>query len=111
MRHITVVGTSELQTFQLLEDGGPLNGSTWDVEIAFRTDVVPALTPEQVSGISQVTAAWLDQLTGTVRVSGVEFLPTGKYYFRFEVTGGGKTAYFPVAQPGGAAAEWFVVHV
>ena len=106
MRHIQVVGTSKPQDFQVLSDGAPLNGSTWTIAIEFR---LTGLSAAQLSGVSQVTVAWLDAALGKVRASGVEFLPLGTYYFRFVITdGSGKDAY---ADSDAGADEWRVVRV
>ena len=87
MKHTMVVGTSEPQDFQLEDDNANLDGSGWDVDIEFRT------------GGEDVTVAWLNQAAGTVRVSGLEDLAAGIYYFRFTLTDGSSLAYVPSTDP------------
>jgi len=83
--HIMVVGTSEPQDFQLLEDGVAKDGTGWDVDIEWRDS--PDTPP---------TVAWLVQASGTVRVTGTESMAVGQYRFRFSLTdGGGDVGYVP----------------
>jgi hypothetical protein len=98
MKHTMVVGTTEPQDFELLETGAALVGTDLDVEIEFREDV------------SGVTAAWLDQAGGTVRVTGAENLLARTYHFRFKLTDGSDDfGYIPNLDT--APNEWRVVRV
>lgn len=84
-----VVGTSEPQEFQLLQDGVPLNGTGFSVAIEFRGGVGEPTAPT-------LSVAWLDQAAGTVRVSGVEIMIVERYHFRFKLTdAGAKVGYIP----------------
>ncbi len=85
MMHEMVLGTSEPQDFQLLNNKQPLDGTGLTVGIEFRE-----------VGVIGVTAAWLDQAAGTVRVTGVENLERKTYHARFTLTdGSGKVGYVP----------------
>lgn len=85
MKHEMVVGTSEAQDFQLLDNRVALNGTGLSIGIEFA--VAPGGAP---------TIAWLNQATGTVRVSNVAGMVVGTYPFRFTLTdGGGKKGYVP----------------
>jgi hypothetical protein len=81
--HVMVEGTTEPQDFQLTENGAALDGTDWTIGLDFREDV------------SGVTAEWLDQAAGTVRVDGLGELPTGFYHVRFTLTDGASIAYVP----------------
>lgn len=106
MTHTMVEGTSEPQDFQLTSDGSPLVGTGLDVEIEFRTT---GLTAGQLAAIAALQVDWLAQLTGTVRVTGIEGLPLGTYYFRFKVIdGAGDDGYVPNEA---ASDTWRVVRV
>ena len=95
MTHQMVVGTSEPQDFQLLDDGVALVGTGFDVAIVFRRP--PGGTP---------TVEWLNQAVGTVRVSGVDEMTVGSHYFRFHLTdSGGGDGYVPNLDP---ANLWMV---
>jgi hypothetical protein len=99
LTHTMVEGTSEPQDFQLLSDRAIIDWSEWDVEIEWRTE--PGETLPEV--------AWLDQATGTVRVTGCEAMPVGEHLFRFKITdGAGDVAYVPNKA---AADTWRVVPV
>ena len=55
------------------------------------------------------TVAWLDQATGTVRVTGVDLLPPGSYSVRYQLMDGiGNVGYAP---NGDTADDWDVVQV
>lgn len=97
--HTMVVGTSEPQDFQLLDDGVALVGAGWTVAIEFRAPA-PATPP---------TVAWLNQATGTVRVTGCASMPVGRYYCRFRITDGDDAEAFVPGVP--AALEWRVIAV
>lgn len=100
MKHTIVEGTTEPQDFALLDDGAALVGTGFDLGIDFR---------ETSDELDDVVVAWLNQATGTVRVTGLEGLPTGKYHVRFTLTdGAGKVGYVP---NGVGADEWSVVRV
>lgn len=98
MTHDIVLGTTEPQDFQLLDDHVALVGTGLTIGLAFREAVD---TPP--------TAAWLDQAAGTVRVTGVDELPVGEYHVRFTLTdSGGNVGYAPNAAP---PDVWRVVRV
>ena len=99
MLHTMVLGTTESQDFQLLDDGENLVGTGLTVTIEFRE-----------SGVS-ATAAWLSQATGTVRVTAVTGMATAgrMYHFRFKlVDSGSKVAYCPNAH---SPDEWFIARL
>lgn len=99
MTHTMVIGTSEPQDFQLLNDREVIDWTEWDVDIEWRT----------APGETLPTVAWLNQATGTVRVTGCEDLPLGAHPFRFTITdGSGNVAYVPSEAP---ADIWRVVRV
>jgi hypothetical protein len=100
MTHTLVVGTSEPQDFQLLDEGLPLDGTSLDIDIEFRETLPVGVT---------IAVAWLSQATGTVRVTGIEDLPIGKYHSRFKLTDvGNDDGYVPNEQ---APDTWDVVKV
>jgi hypothetical protein len=97
MTIITIVGDSEPKDFQILNNGVVLNGAGLTVGI-----VLPAEAPA-------LTAAWLDQAAGKVRVTGHEQLQIGSYYFRFTLTdGSGQIGFAPNVKK---ADKWTVVPV
>ena len=101
MTHTMVVGTTEPQDFQLLDDHAPLVGTGLDIDIEFRANEVDA---EDLPSV-----AWLSQATGTVRVTDVESLAVGTYHFRFTLTdSGGKVGYVPNES---ATDVWRVVRI
>lgn len=88
MIYILVVGTSEPQDVQLTDDGDPLVGTGFDLDIEFSADSLDAT--------DAVSVAWLVQASGTVRMTDMEDLPVGDHKFRFSLTdGGGKKGYVP----------------
>lgn len=87
-----VKGTTEPQDIQLLENREPFDGEDYGVEIEFSDDA--ELTDEQRDA---VTAEWIDDAAGTVRVEGFGDLPVGQYGFRLKVTSGLQAGYFPNA--------------
>lgn len=100
MTHTIVEGTEEPQDFQLLDDGVALVGTGLTLGIEFR---------ETTAGVEDVSVAWLDQATGTVRASGIENLARGTYHVRFTLTdSGGNVGYAP---NGVGSDEWRVVRV
>lgn len=83
-------GTSEPYDVALFDDGAALVGTGLDVEL-----VIVTSEGEDV-GSPAPTAAWLNQTTGTVRITGAEILTLGQYAVRFKLTdGGGKVGYVP----------------
>lgn len=100
MKHVIVEGTTEPQDFALLSDQVALVGTGLTLGIDFR---------ETSDELDDVVVAWLDQAAGTVRVTGLEGLPTGNYHVRFTLTDGGGTVGY--APNGSAADEWRVVRV
>lgn len=108
MTHTMVIGTTEPQDFQLLDDGAVLVGTGLDVAIEFRT---AGLTAAQLAATatSAISVAWLAQATGTVRVTGMEGLPLGTYYFRFTLEDlTGDIGYVPNEA---TSDEWRVVRI
>jgi len=99
MTHTMVVGTTEPQDFQLLDDGVAIDGSGLTIGLDWRgTD--PTGSP---------AVAWLVQASGTVRVTSVGTMAVGSYPFRFSLTdGAGKIGYCPNA---GVPNTWRVVDV
>lgn len=89
LHHTIVLGTSEPQDFGLLNDGEALVATGFDVALAIRA-VAPATLPGTVP-----TVAWLSQVAGTVRVSGVDQLALGTYKVRFQLTAGGQVGFVP----------------
>lgn len=82
----TIFGATEPQDFQILEDGQPFDGTGYTVQAVFGSDVPNAV----------ITAAWLEQGTGKVRLTGVENMPPGQYKFRLKViAGSGTFSYVP----------------
>lgn len=99
MTHIMVVGTSEPQDFELLNNGAAIDGSSLGVDIEWRAPA-PSNPP---------TVAWLSAAAGTVRVTGAEGMAVGTYPFRFILTDGASDDGFA---PNGAAPDvWRVVPV
>lgn len=99
MTHTMVVGTTEAQDFQLLNDGVALNGTGLTVSIEWR-DPEPASLP---------TVAWLSAAAGTVRVTGTGSMPVGRYPFRFKLVDGSSLIGYA---PNSAGADvWRVVAV
>jgi sugar (pentulose or hexulose) kinase len=106
MQHIIVLGTSEPQDFQILDDGAALVGTGFDVGLEVRAT---GLTTEQLTAFNALVVTWLSQAAGTVRVTGIEDLPLGTYYPRYTLTdSGGNVGYAP---NGSGADEWRVVRV
>ena len=104
MRHVTVIGTTKPQIFQMRSDGLPMNGTGHTIAIAFR---ISELTAAQIAGTSQVVAAWFTQATGKVQVTGHDMLPLGNYYGRF-VLDGANDEFIPGDE---SAFLWRVVRV
>jgi hypothetical protein len=98
MQHTMVYGTTEAQTFQLLDDGENLVGTGLTVTIEFRE-----------SGVS-ASVAWLSQSGGTVSVTGMTGMELERtYHFRFKlVDGTGKIGYCPNDF---SADQWYVTKV
>lgn len=98
MQHTMVVGTTEAFDFQLEDDGENLVGTGLTPTIEFRE-----------AGVS-ATVAWLDQATGTVRVTAVTGIVVDRtYHFRFKLMdGAGKIAFCPNDDE---PDEWHVVPV
>lgn len=89
MAHKMVVGTTEPQDIQVLNEGAAIVGTGFNVAIVFRTS--PGGTP---------VAAWLNQATGTVRVTGTGSMRIGMHYYRIALTdSGGKVGYVPNLDP------------
>lgn len=86
--HEMVVGTTEPQDFELQNDDAAIDGTGLTIGM----HIEDALTGTTVSGL---TVAWLDQDSGTVRVTGVATLTVGRYKVRFSVTSGSSVGYFP----------------
>jgi hypothetical protein len=85
MTHVVVLGTSGPQDFQIYDDDAPLDGTGLTLGIEWRTE--PETPP---------TVAWLNQATGTVRMSGCEGLTRTDHAFRFTLTdGSNKVGYAP----------------
>lgn len=88
MTYILVKGTSEPQDLQLFNDGSPLVGTGFALDIEF--------SEGSVDDTDAVAVAWLSQAAGTVRMTNTEALPVGMHKFRFTLTdGGGKKGYVP----------------
>jgi hypothetical protein len=101
MKHDIPVGTSEPQDFQLRANGAAINGTGLTIGIEVYSGGVLLVT--------QPTIAWLNQASGTVRVTGIEALTLGSYEVRFKLTdGAGKIAYCP---NGLKADDWQVVAI
>lgn len=83
----TIFGATEPQDFQIMEDEQPFNGAGYSVEAVFSSDMAN----------DAVTAAWLEQSEGKVRLTGVENIPPGQYKFRLKVIAdaGGAWSYVP----------------
>lgn len=82
----TIQGATEPHDFQILEDEQPFDGTGYTVRAVFSSDEVNAV----------VTAAWLEQATGKVRLTGVGNMPAGQYKFRLKViAGNGTWSYVP----------------
>jgi hypothetical protein len=95
-----VVGTTEPQDFQLLDDGNALVGTGFTPSLAWH-GTTPAGSP---------TITWLDQAAGIVRVSNVGTMAVGVYQFRVRLTdGGGKIGFLPNLQH--LPDTWRVVRV
>ena len=92
-----VYGTEEPQDFQLYDDGVALVG----------TGLTVSLTIRETLTVTAPTVAWLDQAAGTVRVSGCEVLPVGRYHVRYKLTDGNGDDGF--APNGDLADIWNVV--
>lgn len=101
--HIIPFGTSEPQDFQLLNDGVALDGTGLTLSIEVETPRGQAVSP------LPITAVWLDQAAGTVRVTGIEDLPKGRYRVRYVLTNGAsQLGYVPNGQQ---PDIWHVVEV
>jgi hypothetical protein len=98
-----VEGTTEPQDFQLNDDDAALVGT------GFTLGIVVYSNGTAVSGIS---AAWLDQAAGTVRVSGIGTLEAGEYAVRYTLTDtGGKIGFVPGGQKVMEADRWIITRV
>lgn len=87
--HEIVYSTSEPQDFVLENDEVAIDGTGLTVGLHIETHAGAAVLPEP-------TVAWLVQASGTVRVSGCDTLPVGRYKVRFSVeNGSGDIGYFP----------------
>ena len=86
MTHTMVVGTTEPQDFQLLDDGVALVGTGFTIGLSWR-DATPDGPP---------SVAWLSQAAGTVRVTSTGSMAVGTHRFRFTLTdSGSKVGYLP----------------
>lgn len=94
-----VQGTTEPQDFQLYDDGAALVGTGWTVTLVFR----------ETLGVTPPTVAWLSQAAGTVRVSGIDALPVGRYHVRYKLTD--DASKFGYAPSGDASDVWHIVRV
>jgi hypothetical protein len=81
-----VVGTSEPQDFQLLDEGVPFVGTGFTVEIVWRGNA-PA---------GPLSVAWISAADGTVRLTGTSQIAVGTYGFRWKLTDGiGQVGFIP----------------
>lgn len=105
LKHVTVVGASAPQDFQLLNDGAPFDGVGLSVTIEFR----PSLDADgEAVDYSGLAVDWLDRDVSTVRVTGADTLPRGEHRFRFKLEGGGADDYAP---NGVESSTWIVTRV
>lgn len=103
MKHIIPFGTSEPQDFELRDRGDPVVGTGLTVTL-----VIVALSGAEIDPLLTL-ADWLDELAGTVRVTGVENLAVGNYRVRFKLTDVLNTIGYA---PNGEKADlWSVVAV
>jgi hypothetical protein len=98
--HVIPFGTSEPQDFGLLDKGQPIDGTGFEVSLRISKANV-AIEPLPVD--------WLDQESGTVRVTGCEDLAVGRYKVRYLLTDMSSTEGF--VPNGDADDEWHVVKV
>lgn len=80
MTHTLVKGTTAAQDFQLTDDGEPLDGTGHELSIEFSAGSVDAT--------SAVEVAWLEQASGTARMTGTGDLPVGDHQWRWKLTDG-----------------------
>jgi len=102
--HIIPFGTSEPQDFQLLNDGAALDGTGLTLSIEVETPQGQAISPLP-------TAVWLSQANGTVRVTGIEDLPKGRYRVRYVLTTTGSPSTLGYVPNGQQPDVWHVVEV
>jgi len=100
MTHTFPVGTTEPQDFAIFSNGDPFVGTAITVGIEVYTETGVAVAPAP-------SAAWLNQIGGTVQVTDLEALTVGNYRVRFRLSdSGGSIGYAPNGQP---AMQWAVV--
>lgn len=80
-KYVTQAGATKAIEAQLLEDNAERDWSGIDIDIEFNEDVT-----EDVSGVA---VAWLNQATGTYRITGAGGLAPGSYGYRLKLTSGG----------------------
>lgn len=108
MTHVIPVGTSEPQDFALRDDGAAIDGTGLDVELEIYTRVDGEMVQLDDDDDPPV-AEWLDQVAGTVRVTGCESLEIDNYFVRYKLTDGAGNIGFC---PNGAKADlWKVVAI
>lgn len=103
--HVIPEGTSEPQDFQLLNDGVPLVGTGLDVALEIESPRGQALSPQPCQ------VAWLSQANGTVRVTGIEELPIGRYRVRYILTNSASPPELGYVPNGQQPDIWHVVEV
>jgi len=82
-------GTTEPQTFKLLDNGQASNGTALTVTLDVWTETGTPVAPVP-------DADWLDRAAGTVSVTAIDRLPIGHYRVRFKITDSGNTVgYYP----------------
>ena len=97
-----VEGTSEPQDFQIHDDDENLVGTS--LTLGLKVYLNGSLVTTNVS------AAWLSQATGTVRVTGIENLNAGEYHVRYTLTDGSSKVGFVPSGPNIVEADrWIIV--
>lgn len=94
MKTYVPAGVSEARDFQLSDANGPIVGTGLAVDVLWATNPCP------------LSAAWIDEAAGTVRVTGLNALAIGTYLFRFRLTGAGPVVGYV---PDGACPDKLIV--